>query len=133
MSHKVWKISDLIKLIGSFKKEMERATDIEKLNKTRSFQQLLNHLFFYQYNSGLILRNQINNDRLSIKINKYNYPVVFIVFEAYEKHKRTFYYSDNLFLDLDHEAVYNQQRVGQHILNDNMLLQFFQYEVKSIC
>ena len=134
MSARVWKISDLVKHIVSFKKQMEHASDLQKLNKTHSFQHLLYSVFFYEYNSGLILRNELNNDRLSIKINKYNYPIVFVTFEAYQKYKRTLYYSDNLFLNFDHEAVYNQHRLSQHILNDHMLLPFFQYEyVKSIC
>ena len=130
--NKVWRISDLIKTIGRFKHEFEKAQDVERLNTSHSFQSLVFHLFYYKYNSGLVVRNNYNNDRLHISIINSKYPSVVITFEVYHKYKRLPYYFDILFLDCNNKSIINQSTLAQHILNDHMILSFFQYEKKSI-
>ena len=130
MSHKVWMISDLIKLIGSFKKEMERATDIEKLNRIEVFQHLIYHIFNpSEFDSGLIIRNTLNDHRLSVTVCKHKPPIVMISFSCLEKHKRTPYHFDTLCLNLDHKSVDNQRELATMILNDNILFHFFRYNI----
>ena len=132
--NKVWRISDLITMIGEFKHKFELAQDVEKLNMSHSFQSLVFHIFYYKYDSGMVVRNNISNDRLHISIIKNKYPSVVITFELYHKYKRLPYYFDILFLDFNNNnALHNQFILTQHILNDNMLLIFFRYEKISCC
>ena len=127
--NKVWRISDIIKTIGKYKHQFEQAQDVERLNMSHSFQSLVFHLFYYQYNSGMVMKNTISTDRLHISIIKSKYQSVVITFELYHKYKRLPYYFDILFLDFsNNNALHNQFVLTQHILNDNMLLTFFQYE-----
>ena len=116
----MWRISDLITMIGEFKHKFELAQDVEKLNMSHSFQSLIFHLFYYKYGSGMVVRNNISNNRLHISIIKSKYPSVVITFELYHKYKHLPYYFDILFLDLDNKAITNQSSLAQHILNDNM-------------
>ena len=132
--NKVWRLSDIIKTIGKYKHEFEKAQDVERLNTSHSFQSLVFHLFYYKYNSSVIIRNNHNKDRLNISIVKSKYPAVVITFEVYHKYKRLPYYFDILFLYFNNNnALNNQLFLTQHILNDNMLLTFFRYEKKSCC
>ena len=131
--NKMWRISDMIKKIGEFKHQFEQAQDVERLNMTHSFQCLVFHVFYYEYNNSVIIGNTISTDRLHISIIKSKDPSVVIVFELYHKYKRLPYYFDILFLDFTSCAVRNQIILTQHILNDNMLLIFFRYEKISCC
>ena len=132
--NKVWRISDIIKMIGEFKHQFEQAQDISRLNMSHSFQSLVFHVFYYEYNNSVIIRNNISNNRLHISIIKSKYPSVVITFELYHKYKRLPYYFDILFLDFNNNnALHNQFILTQHILNDNMLLTFFRYETNSCC
>ena len=107
--NKVWRISDMIKKIGEFKHKFELAQDVEKLNCTNTFQSLVFHIFYYKYGSGMVVRNNISNDRLHISIIKSKYPSVVITFELYHKYKRLPYYFDILFLDFsNNNALHNQ-------------------------
>ena len=56
-------ISDMVKKFGEFKHQFEQVQDVEKLNMSHSFQSLVFHIFYYQYNSGMVVRNDISNDR----------------------------------------------------------------------
>ena len=119
--NKVWRISDLVKMIGEFKHQFELAQDVEKLNMSYSFQSLVFHVFYYEYNNSAIIRNTISTDRLHISIIKSKYPSVVITFELYHKYERLPYYFDILFLDFNNNnALHNQFILKQHILNDNM-------------
>ena len=128
---KIWVITDLIKCIGAFKHQFEHCLDREKLNNTNYFQNLIFHLFHNQYDSGIILRQKKNNDRLCISICKHKSPMVLISFEIFEKYKRTPKYFDTLFLDFNENPLHNQMKISNHILNDNMLLEFF-YERQQL-
>ena len=125
---KVWTVIDLIKEIGFFKKMFEQASDIEKLNQSRTFQELVYHVFGRVYDSGLIVRNMYNNDRLHISICKHKKPIVIVTFEILHKRKRIPYYFDILFLDMNSSALSNQRILTKYILNDCLLLWFFRYE-----
>ena len=130
MSDKLWQITDLIKLIGSLKKEMECATDIEKLNKIPTFQHLVYHIFNpSEFDSGLIIRNILNEDRLSITICKHKPPIVMISFSCLEKCKRIPYLFDTLSLN----GIDNQRELATMILNDNILFHFFSHSKKRGC
>ena len=123
----------MIKKIGEFKHQFEQAQDVERLNMTHSFQCLVFHAFYYEYNNSFIVRNNISHDRLHVSIIKSKYPLIALTFELYHKHKRLPYYFDILFLDFNNKAITNHFILTQHILNDNMLIIFFRYEKKSIC
>ena len=130
MSDKLWQITDMIKLIGSFKKEMERATDIEKLNTIPTFQHLVYHIFNpSEFDSGLIIRNTLNEDRLMISICRHKQPFVLLSFSCLEKYKRIPYHFDTLSINLDHSSVDNQSQLVTMILNDNILFHFFRYGI----
>ena len=134
MSHKLWQITDLIKLIGSFKKEMERATDIEKLNSIEVFQHLVYHIFNpSEFDKGLIIRNTLNEDRLSITICKHKLPAIMISFSAIHKHKRNPYHFDTLCLHLDNNSMDNQRELTTMVLDDNILFHFFSHSKKCRC
>ena len=92
--NKVWIISDLITMIGEFKHQFEEAEDVERLNMTHSFQSLVFHVFYYEYNSSVIIRNNVNNDRLHISICKRENQLVAVTFKLYHKYKRIPYYFD---------------------------------------
>ena len=132
-THKLWSITDLIKMIGQYKHEFEHANDIEKLNQVNSFQSFVYHLFYRKYDSGIIIRSKMNNDRLHISICKHQYPDIIISFELYEKYKKIPYYADTLFLDFNKTPVDNQLVLANHILNDTMLFHFFKFETNSYC
>ena len=57
-TQKVWSITDLIGVIGSFKKLFEHASDIEKLNESTAFQHLVFHVFGHTFDSSLIVRHK---------------------------------------------------------------------------
>ena len=132
-ANKVFAITDLTKYIGSFKHQMEQCMDIEKLNKIFSFQSLVYHLFHHIYDSGITVRNTIDDNRLSIRICKHKNPIIPITFEVFEKHKRIPCYYDILFLDFKDKPIDNQNKLANHILSDEILFPFFQYEKKSYC
>ena len=123
-TNKVFAITDLTKYIGCFKHQFELASDIEKLNNQFSFQSLVYHLFRYQTDTGLIIRN--NNQRLMIKICKCKNDIILLTFQTFEKFKRLPYYFDTLFLYKENTPLDNQNKLANHILNDTMLLPFFQ-------
>ena len=129
----LWQITDLIKMIGQYKKLFENITDIEKLNQSHSFQSLVYHVFYRQYDSGIIIRNKMNNDRLHISICKHQYPDIITSFELYGKYKKRPYYVDTLFLDFNEMPIDNQRVLANHILNDSLLFHFFEFEGKSYC
>ena len=131
-TNKVWKISDLIKLIGSYKGEFENATDIEKLNKVQTFQHLVYHVFSdSEFCNGLVIRNTLNEHRLLISICKHKRPTVLISFSCFKKYKRIPYHFDTLFLNLDNERCNNptleQRKLSTIILNDGILFEFFRH------
>ena len=131
---KVWQITDLVKYIGQFKHEFERATDIEKLNQIKVFQHLVFHIFNPSgFDSGLIVRNTLNEDRLSISICKHKPPIVMVSFSAIHKHKRNPYHFDTICLNLDNSSVDNQRQLATMVLNDNILFHFFSCANKCTC
>ena len=130
---KVWSITDLIGVIGSFKKLFEHASDIQKLNESTSFQHLVFHVFARISDSGLIIRDRYCKDRLHISICKHKYPVVVVTFEILAKRKRIPYYFDIMFLDMNNGALINQRLLTERVLNDSLLLPFFWYDSKTDC
>ena len=130
---KVWSVTDLIKLISKYKHEFEHAHDIEKLNNLHVFQHLVFHIFHRKYDSGMILKSEITNDRLQITICKHKYPYVMITFDTYEYRKRRPFYVQQLFIDFNEQPINNQQMLSNFVLNDSMLLQFFEHEQSSKC
>lgn len=128
-TNKVFQITDLVRLIAYYKHLFEDAYDIDCLNNNYQFEHLIYHIFYDKYDSGLIVRNKDIDDRLSIQICKHDKTKILITFEAYEKYKRTFYYSTQLLLDRQKQtALFNQREIAWFILNDNILLPFFMTE-----
>ena len=132
-TNKLWTITDLIKEVGKWKTEFENIADIEKLNQSHSFQSLVYHVFYRQYDSGIIIRNKMNNDRLHISICKHQYPDIITSFELYGKYKKRPFYVDTLFLDFNKMPIDNQRVLANFVLNDTMLFHFFEFERKSYC
>ena len=126
-TNKVCGIKDMIELIGDWKHHFERASDIEQLNESHKFQSLIFQIFHNEYNSGLLLRNNNTDKRLNITISKHsNKKYVFITFEAFEKYKKIPYYRDILVIKTEDTPIKSQRKIALDILNDNMLLKFFQ-------
>ena len=122
---KVWRITDLVRLIGLFKHDFEHNMDIEQINNTYLFQHLIPLIFFIRSDSGVVKYNAKNDDRMRIEICKCNPQITVIQFDLFHKHKRTQYYHDSIFLDNDKEPLVNQRRLSECILNDSLLLGFF--------
>ena len=130
-TQRVWRISDLIGIIGSFKKMFEHASDIEKLNESTAFQHLIWHVFGRIYDSSLIIKH--NTERLRISICKHKKPMVIVTFELLARRKRTPYYFDIIFLDMNNSALTNQRKLAERVLCDHMLLYFFYNDSKTEC
>ena len=132
-TQKVWLITDLIRVIGSFKKLFEQASDIEKLNKSPAFQHLVFHVFARISDSGLIIRDSYSKDRLHISICKHKKPMVIVTFEILAKRKRLPHYFDILFLNSNESALTNQRKLAERVLCDPMLLYFFYNDSNTDC
>ena len=132
-TNKIFSCLDIIKLISQYKHEMEYCIDIEKLNQVGSFQSLVYHLFRFNCDCGVIIRNRTNNERLVIKICKCKQPLVLVMFKTFEKYKRLPYYIDTLFLNFNNSPIHNQNILAQHILNDNIIFNFFKYKQMCNC
>ena len=122
---KVWRITDLIKLIGALKHQMEHNMDIEKLNNTYLFQHLIPLIFFICCDSGVVKYNDCNGERMRIQVCKCNPRITVVQMDLFEKRKRLPYYCDSLFLNNDNKPLDNQKRLSEWILNDSLLLDFF--------
>ena len=88
-------------------------------------------MFHNVFDSGIIIKQ--NDNRLAIRICKHKNPTTTITFETFEKYKRQPYYFDTLFLDMTDTPIQNQIKLSNHILNDDMLLEFFMHENKAKC
>ena len=130
-AQKVWRITDLVKMISKWKHMFEQVSDIEQLNESTTFQHLVWHIFGRIYDSSLIVRH--NTERLHISICKHKSPLVITTFKILEKRKRIPYYFDILFLDSNSSALTNQRKLAQRILNDSLLLPFFWHDNEMSC
>ena len=122
---KVWQITDLIRLIGSFKHDMEHNMDIENLNNNFCFQHLIGIIFFLKFDNGVVTYSDCNGERMRIEICKCDPNITVVQFDLFEKRKRTPYYFDSLFLINDNKPLDNQRILAECILNDLLLLDFF--------
>ena len=116
-----WQITDLIKLIGSFKHDFEHNMDIQKLNNTYTFQHLIPIIFYL----GCVKYNTKNGQRMRIQICKCNPQITVVQFDLFEKRKRIQFYHSTLFLINDNKPLDNQRLLSEWILNDSLLLDFF--------
>ena len=126
-TQQVWQISDIIKCIGNWKHQFECASDRERLNNCFDFQHLLYHVFNNKFDTYILLR--LNTHRLTINICFCNQQYIDIIFRCFEKYKRKPYYYDNITFNrkqINNKPLSIQYKLAQTILNDNMLLPFFQ-------
>ena len=121
--NKVWCISDLCKMIGSYKHQFEVAKDVQYLSNNNDYQHLLYHIYNYQYDTGVTIRK--NSDRMRVKVCTCNKDQIVLTFELFEKCKRIPYYYDTLFLNKNKQAIDNQRKLAVWIINDPLLLPFF--------
>ena len=108
-----WQITDLIRLIGSFKHEMKHNMDIEQINNTYLFQTLTANIFFLKSDSGVVKYNAKNGQRMRIEICKCNPNITVTQFDLFAKRKRIQYYHDSIFLDNDKEPLANQRILAE--------------------
>ena len=120
-----WQITDLVKLIGTFKHEIEHNMDIENLNNNFCLQHLISIIFFLKFDNGVIKYNATNRERMRIQVCKCNPNITVVQFDLFEKRKRSSYYNDSIFLNNDKEPVANQRLLSEWILNDSLVLPFF--------
>ena len=126
-ANRVFSISDLLKHIGKFKHEFESASDREKINDNFDFQHILFHIFHNKFDTGIIMKD--NTDRLKMKVCFCNPQYIDIIFDCFEKYQRIPYYSDNIIFSaqqIDTESLTAQYELANFIINDNILLPFFQ-------
>ena len=121
--NRVFRITDLVRLISKWKHLFEEVNDLTKLNNTPEFEHLMVHLFYFKENSGLLLRK--NEERLSIKITLDTKPFIIVSVNIFEKYKKKPYFNDFMIVDMDDDPLINQQKVGKWILDDPILLCFF--------
>ena len=122
---KVWRITDLVRLIGTFKHDIEHNMDIEQINNTYLFQHLIPLIFFIRSDSGVVKYNDCNGERMRIEFCKCDPNITVVQFDLFHKHKRTQYYHDSIFLDNNKEPFVNQRYLAECILNDTLVLGFF--------
>ena len=134
-TNKVFAITDLVRVIGDFKHDFERASDIEYLSANNQFQHLVYHIFNNICDSSMLIRNLHNSERLAINICVHKKPYIVVRLGAFHKYKRLPFYIDILFLDTEKSPIFNQRQVvANNILSDEILLPFFQSQnVKLIC
>ena len=78
--------TDLIKIIGSYKKQFEYQMDLESLNNTYLFQYINTVLFLSKQERTVIQYNDETNDRLSIQICRCGEPYVTVSHSNICKH-----------------------------------------------
>jgi hypothetical protein len=132
-TQKVFQITDLIKYIGKFKKQFEDADNIDKLNNTYIFQNLICLIFGNkcEHDSGLIIKNG-EDDRLIINICFHNHNHIHIRFTTFQKYQRNPYYFDFILLNKNIIPIDNQYLFSTFIINDSILLPFFKSEKSYI-
>ena len=126
-SQKVFQITDLIRKIGKYKHQFETFADFQQLNNSHNLQHLIFHIFYYTFNSSVVIYNPNIEERLVIKIDKTIPKHIFLTFQIFQKYKRKeCIYMDILSLYPKLKLPFKlQQQISNHILKDNMLLQFF--------
>ena len=127
-THKVIQCLDLLNLIGTYKHEFERSVDIEKLNATELFQNIV-FLVFYCHCSGchgVTARNADTGGRLQIKSCKCDTGFIMVFFSCFEKYKRIPYYQDICLLDKKNIPIHNQRILSEYVLDSDILFDFFQ-------
>ena len=124
-THKLWSVTDLIKMIGHYKHEFENIADIEKLNYTRLFQHLVAIIFSCNSDNGVIKYDNRTGERLTMRVCKCSSDIIIVQTELFKKYKRIPYYYDTLFLDKNSNPVDNQRLLANWILKDKLLLHFF--------
>ena len=122
---RVWRITDLIKLIGTFKHDFEHNMDIQQLNNSYLFQHIIPLIFYLKCESGVVKYNVQNGQRMRIQVCKCNPNTTIIQFDLFEKRKRTPYYHDTIFLHNNDKPLGNQRILAEWILNDTLILSFF--------
>ena len=123
--HKTFAITDILKIIGDWKTEFERVSDIENINNNLCFQHLIGLVFYCNCETSLVTYNHRNRDRMQIKVCKCNPNITVVQVDLFEKYKRTPYYHDSLFLYNDETPLANQRILSECVLNDSVLLEFF--------
>ena len=125
-TNQVFRITDLVKIIGSFKKEFELADDIRRLNDNSLFQQLILLIYNSLHDAGIITKNE-KEERLQIKICfcLKIIPLIIIDFKIYEKYKKKHKYRNMFFINPDDKAYITQQDLSKFILDQDVLLSFF--------
>ena len=115
-------ISDLVKLIGSYKHDFEKVSDLEKLNNVKQFQELIYKVFNCKYDTGMILKQ--SDSRLNIRLCFHNRDCMIIYFGAYQKYRKISYYEDTLILNRCDSAITLQRQLSEFILYDTILLSY---------
>jgi hypothetical protein len=125
-TNKVFQITDLIKHIAKFKHQFEYAEDIDKLNNTHIFQNLVCLIFANNctHDHGLIVKSS-EDERMIINVCFHNSNHIHLRFSVFGKYKRVPYYFDFILLQKDDPPLHNQYLLSQFILNDDILLPFF--------
>ena len=121
---KVQHIADLVKLIGDLKHSFESASDIQKLNNTELFQDLVHCIFGCKYDCELCNRNT-NDERLVVAICKHNDPIFIVSCFVYKKYKRKPFHIKMFFMSNKSLPIYNQHRLANWVLDDSVVFSFF--------
>ena len=121
--NKVWRITDLVRLIGAWKSDFELIYDIEKLNSIQHFQDLIYILFNSLHDCGLVIRK--NDKRLYVNLCFHMEGSIVINFEVFEKYKKRSCYESLLVIDDNKEPCDIQYIIADHIWKDDNILEFF--------
>lgn len=121
-ANKVFRITDLVKMIGDLKHSFESASDIKKLNDSDLFQDLVCGVFGCEHDCEIFNRNG-NEDRIHITICKHNDPIFIVTCMVYKKYKRKPFHIEMIFMSNSCLPVYNQRQLAKWILNDCIIFQ----------
>ena len=123
-TNKVFRITDLVKVIGKYKHEFENALDVARLNENVLFQDLIRAIFACQHDSCLFKRNK-DEDRIKITICKHNDPIIIVTCFVNAKFKQKPYHVEMFFMSSNILPIHNQRKLSKWILDDSILLSFF--------
>ena len=122
-TNKLWRITDLVRLIGAWKSEFEKASDIEKLNDNINIQNLIYLLFNTSNDCGLLIQKR--DSRLSIRICVHLEDFIVINFEIFGKYKKRPCYENMLIIDDNETHLKIQYLIAEFILKDDKISDFF--------
>lgn len=125
-AQKVWEITDLVKKIGGYKKEFEKASDRKRIKCNKKYQKLIEKIIVYRFDDELIIHSLITDHRLKVTIFKGYELSDLIYFSVYEKYKRKPFFTRCLIVQRNDDKITNEKIIREEIFSNSELFLFFE-------